>query len=223
MWASRPVSRSTRCTRPERDDLVPGDPATAAVRVSALDDAPRFEPSSRADWRAWLEEHHASVPSVWVVSHTRRSGMEKLSYDDIVEEALCFGWVDGTVRKLDDDCGMLYLARRKPGGTWARSNKERVERLTAAGLMRPAGLAAIERAKADGSWTVLDAVEALEVPPDLTKAFRSHPDLRKRYEAATDGTKKQVLWRLVRAKRAETRARRLAELVQRAAAGEPLV
>jgi uncharacterized protein YdeI (YjbR/CyaY-like superfamily) len=188
-----------------------------------MDDAPRFEPRSRADWRRWLERHHDSRSSVWLVLATKSSGRQRLTYDDVVEEALCFGWVDGTVRPFDRDRRLQYLARRKKGSTWARSNRERVERLRAAGLMRPAGEEAVARAVADGSWTALEPVEALQVPDDLAAAFDAFPLLRERYEAAASGVKRQVLWSLYGAKRPDTRERRLAELARRAKAGDSLV
>jgi len=160
---------------------------------------------------------------VWLVLATRASGKQRLTYDDVVEEALCFGWVDGTVRPFDDGRRLQYLARRRKGSIWARSNRERVARLRAAGLMQPAGEAAVARAQADGSWLVLEPVEALRVPDDLAAAFESHPRLRASYETASPGVQRQALWSLYGAKRPETRKRRLAELVVRAENGDPLV
>ncbi len=191
--------------------------------MARLDDAERVHPHSRAEWRRWLERCHSTSPGVWFVTHTKASGLQELSYEDLVEELMCFGWVDSTTRGLDDGLTMLYVAPRKPGGTWAATNKARVERLTAAGLMAPAGLAAVERAKQDGSWTSLDSVEALEVPDDLATAFDSHPDLARRYEQLGPGGKKQVLWAVVSAKRPATRVARIERLVSRARGGEPLV
>ena len=173
-----------------------------------LDEAERVEPRSRAEWRRWLAANHATSPGVWLVDHKKASGRARLDYEEIVCEALCFGWIDSTLR-AEGDRRLLYLAPRRPGGTWARSNKERVVRLIAEGLMRPAGQAAIDAAKADGSWSALDSVEALEVPDDLAAAL-ADAGLRDSYEAAGVGLKKQILWSLVSAKRPATRARRLA-------------
>jgi uncharacterized protein YdeI (YjbR/CyaY-like superfamily) len=191
--------------------------------MARLDDAERVRPRDRQDWRRWLERHHATSPGVWLVSHTKASGSQELSYEDVVEELLCFGWVDSTARGLGGGLTMLYVCPRKKGGTWAATNKARVERLTAAGLMAPAGLEAVERAKQDGSWSALDAVEALEVPDDLAAAFDRHPDLGRRYEQLGPGGKKQVLWSVVSAKRPATRVARIERLVSRARDGEPLV
>ncbi len=156
-------------------------------------------------------------------SHTKASGKQQLTYEDVIEELLCYGWVDSTARKIDAERSALYVAPRKKGGTWAATNKARIERLLENGLMTEAGMAVINQAKADGSWTILDPVEALEVPPDLAAAFTANPSLAERYEALGVGGKKQVLWSVVSAKRAETRAARISRIVERADLGEPLI
>jgi uncharacterized protein YdeI (YjbR/CyaY-like superfamily) len=179
-----------------------------------LDDRDRIEPGSREAWRAWLKAHHATSPGVWLVTFTKRSGRGGLDYEGTVLEALCFGWVDSTVRKLDDERTMQYVAPRRPGSTWARTNKARVERLIAAGLMEPAGLAVIERAKADGSWDLLTSVEALEMPPDLGAALDAADGAREGYEALPVSRRQLLLWSVVSAKRAETRAARIAAAVE---------
>ncbi len=181
--------------------------------MSRLDDADQIHPLSRQEWRAWLAAHHDTSPGVWLVGFTQASGKANLPYEDVVEELLCFGWIDSTTRKLDDQRTMLYVAPRKKGGTWAATNKARVERLAAAGLMHEAGLRVIAAAKADGSWTILDPVEALEVPSDLQDAFDRHPPAQRGYDALGNGRKKQVLWSVVSAKRPETRAARIARII----------
>lgn len=183
-----------------------------------LDDAERVAVTTAAEWRAWLEANHAASPGVWVIQYRRGSGREGLVYEDLVCEALCFGWVDGTVRRLDDERTMLYVAPRRRGGTWARSNKDRVERLAAEGRMAPAGLAAVAAAKADGSWTVLDAVDALEVPGDLAAALDADAEARAGYDALSASARRQLLWSVVSAKRAETRERRVRAAVEQARA-----
>jgi uncharacterized protein YdeI (YjbR/CyaY-like superfamily) len=183
-----------------------------------LDDAERVEVETPAQWRAWLEANHAASPGVWVVQYRRGSGRQGLGYEDLVCEALCFGWVDGTFRRLDDERTILYVAPRRRGGTWARSNKERVERLAAAGRMAPAGLAAVAAAKADGSWSALDAVDALELPDDLAAALAGDAEARTGYEAMSASAKRQLLWSVLSAKRAETRERRVRAVVEAARA-----
>lgn len=186
---------------------------------SRLDTAAWVEPTDRAAWRAWLEANHASSPGVWVVLHKATSARRTLGYEDLVRELLCFGWVDSTAGRVDADRSRLYVAPRKRGSTWAATNKARVEELTAQGLMAPAGLAAVEAARADGSWTVLDAVEALEVPADLAAAFDADPAARAGYDAMPPGARKQLLWLVVSARREATRAARVARAVELAREG----
>lgn len=143
-----------------------------------------------------------------------------MTYEESVEEALCFGWVDSRPRKLDAERTMLWFAPRKPGSGWARTNKQRVERLRAAGLMAPAGLAAVESAKADGSWTKLDAVEDLVVPPDLAAALAEHPPAVANFDAFPKSARRGILEWLVQAKTAPTRAKRVEETARLAQRNE---
>jgi uncharacterized protein YdeI (YjbR/CyaY-like superfamily) len=189
--------------------------------MSALDDAPLFQPTDRAAWRAWLEANHATARGVWLVSWRTRSGRAPdVDYEAAIEEALCFGWVDSTGGTVDAERGKLYFAPRKNRSPWAASNKARVERLVADGRMTPAGLAAIERAKANGSWTVLDAVERLEVPDDLAAALDARPPAADNFAAFPPSTRKMLLWWVVQAQRAETRAVRVAKVADAAARNE---
>lgn len=181
---------------------------------------PVLRPASRAQWRAWLECHHADVDAAWVEYPKVRSGQPaSLRYVDLVEEALCFGWIDGRARPVDATHTSVRMSRRRPGGTWAASNKERVERLAAAGLMAPAGLAAVERARADGSWNALDAVDNLVLPEDLATALAPHPGARERFEALSPSARRAIIWAVISAKRPETRAGRVRRIVAGALAG----
>jgi uncharacterized protein YdeI (YjbR/CyaY-like superfamily) len=166
-------------------------------------------PHNAAEWRAWLEANHTREEGVWLISYKKASGKPAMTYDEAVEEALSFGWVDSKANKLDDERAMLWIAPRKAGSGWSRPNKERVERLIADGRMTPAGLAKIEAAKADGSWTLLDAVENLEVPDDLAAEFDKYPDARAHWEAFPRSVKRAILEWIVQAKRPETRAKRV--------------
>jgi uncharacterized protein YdeI (YjbR/CyaY-like superfamily) len=187
-----------------------------------VDQLPRFQPATRAAWRGWLAEHAATAAGVWVVTFKRSSGMAGPSYDDLVEECLCFGWVDSKSKGLDGERTMLLVTPRKPGGGWSRPNKLRIEKLSAAGALTPAGLTVIAAAKADGSWTLLDAVEAREAPPDLLVALAASPAAEAAWHAFSPSAQKQILLWLVTAKRPETRAARIAETVSQAAAGRPV-
>ena len=188
--------------------------------MSALDDAPEVHADDRATWRAWLEANHATAAGAWLVTWRARSGRIRLDYEDAVEEALCFGWIDSTGGYLDDERGRQYYAPRKPRSPWAATNKARVERLIAAGRMAPAGLAAIERAKANGSWEVLDSVERLEVPADLAAALQAHPPAEANFRAFPPSARKMLLGWIALARRPETRAARIAKTAEAAARNE---
>ena len=185
--------------------------------MSALDDRPMVHADDRATWRAWLEANHATAQGAWLVTWRPRSGRVGLDYEAAVEEALCFGWVDSTGGSFDDDRGKLYFAPRKTRSGWAATNKARVERLIAAGRMAPAGLAAIERAKANGSWTVLDSVERLEVPAELAEALEAHPPAAKHFAAFPASARKQMLTWVAFAQRADTREDRIRQIAEAAA------
>jgi uncharacterized protein YdeI (YjbR/CyaY-like superfamily) len=188
--------------------------------VPALDDAPHVHADDRATWRAWLEANHATARGVWLVTWRPRSGRVGLDYEAAVEEALCFGWVDSTGGRVDDERTRLYFAPRKPRSAWAATNKARVERLIAAGRMTPAGLAAIERARANGSWTVLDAVERLEIPGDLAAALEARPPAAANFAAFPPSARKMLLGWAAVARRPETRARRVTAIAEAAARNE---
>jgi uncharacterized protein YdeI (YjbR/CyaY-like superfamily) len=185
--------------------------------MSALDDAPHVHADDRATWRAWLEANHATASGAWLVTWRTRSGRQGLDYEAAVEEALCVGWVDSTGGRVDDERGKLYFAPRKPRSVWAATNKARVERLIAEGRMMPAGLAAIERAKANGSWEILDSVERMEVPDDLAAALAAHPPAAANFAAFPPSARKMLLGWLVQARKPETRARRIEEIAESAA------
>jgi uncharacterized protein YdeI (YjbR/CyaY-like superfamily) len=171
-------------------------------------------PATRSAWRSWL----ASVPErkegLWVVYRKKSSDLEGPLYDDLVEEALCFGWIDSLTRRVDDDRMIQWYSPRRRGGQWSASNKERIERLMAYGRMTAAGQRLIDQAKADGSWRQSDEVEALVVPSDLATALNAAPRARAGYESLPDSQKKQILWAIHGARRAATRAARIEETVR---------
>jgi uncharacterized protein YdeI (YjbR/CyaY-like superfamily) len=175
-----------------------------------------FCPSSPADWRVWLQAHHETRQSVWLIYHKKHTGVLSLTWSQAVDEALCFGWIDSQAKPIDADKYMQFFCRRKPTSAWSRVNKEKITRLTAAGLMAPAGLARIEAAKQNGSWTLLDEVEALVIPPDLAAALHARPAASHFFESLSKTDKRNILQWLVLAKRPETRQKRLAEIAERA-------
>jgi uncharacterized protein YdeI (YjbR/CyaY-like superfamily) len=188
--------------------------------MSALDDAPQVHAEDRATWRAWLEVNHATAGGAWLVTWRPRSGRAGLDYEAAVEEALCFGWVDSTGGQFDDERSKLYFAARKPRSVWAASNKARVKRLIREGRMAPAGLAAIERAKANGSWAILDAAERLEIPDDLRAALAARPPAAAHFGAFPPSARKMLLGWIAVARRPETRAARIAEVAEAAERNE---
>ncbi|MCA9969263.1 MAG: YdeI/OmpD-associated family protein [Anaerolineales bacterium] len=176
-----------------------------------MNNAERIQIESRAAWRAWLAENHTRPDGIWLVTFKKHCGDRYVSYDDVVEEALCFGWIDSLPRRLDENRTMLWLSPRKPGSGWSRLNKERIARMQAAGLLAPAGLASIAAAQADGSWEMLDAVENLEIPPDLAVALAAYPDAARHFDAFPRSAKRGILEWVLQAKRPSTRANRIAE------------
>ncbi len=172
-----------------------------------------FYPTSQQEWRKWLQKHHATKQSIWVIFYKKSTGKPSLTWSNAVDEALCFGWIDSTSRPIDEEQFMQYFCKRKPNSVWSRINKEKVERLIANGQMTQAGLDSIAIAKQNGAWTSIDAVEALEVPKDLAKALSTHKGAKACFENLSKSVKKQLLHRIAMAKRPETRSKRIADVV----------
>ena len=168
-------------------------------------------PATLADWRAWLAANHTRPDGVWLITYRRASGKATFTYEQAVEEALCYGWIDGHTKTLDEARGMQWYAPRRAGSVWARTNKERVARLIADGRMTPAGLAKIEAAKADGTWALWDSVDTLAVPDDLAAALAAYPAARANFDAFPRSARHAILGWIATAKRPETRAKRIAE------------
>lgn len=181
------------------------------------DDHPRVEITSRAELRSWLQRNHATAGSIWLVTWKKSAGDRHVPYSDVVDEALCFGWIDSLPRNLDAERTMLRLSPRKAGSAWSGVNKKKIERLEAEGRMTKAGLAAIARAKADGSWSSLDSIADLVPPPDLARALRSTPGAQRHFDAFPPSVRRAILEWITQAKTPETRARRVAETARLAA------
>ncbi len=171
---------------------------------------------TRDDWRAWLERNHDSK-GAWLVSWKKATGRPFIPYPETVDVALCFGWIDSRPNKLDDERAMRLFTPRNPKGPWSRLNKEKVARLSAQGLMAPAGMRMVETAKANGAWTVYDEIEDIVVPDDLTAALAEDEAARGYFEGFAESSKKAILWWIKTAKRPETRAARISETVRAAA------
>lgn len=186
----------------------------------APDGKPWVHPLDRASWRAWLIANHETSAGAYLVSWRRSTGKPAVPYDEAVEEALCVGWVDATARALDAERTMLWFTARRPRSGWSRPNKERVASLIDAGLMLPAGLAAVDEAKRRGTWSLLDEVEDLVVPDDLAAAFAQHPPAREHWDAFSRSARRGILEWIVQARRPGTRAARIAETATLAARNE---
>lgn len=181
-------------------------------------DAVLFE--SRSEWRKWLERNAASNSGIWVVTNKKNSGLPRLEYEEIVQEALCFGWIDSKPRKLDEVRSMLWCAPRKAGSGWSKKNKLRAERLISEGLMADIGLQKIEQSKADGSWFALDDVENLVIDTDLATEFSRYNRAASYFAAFPRFTQRAILEWISQAKKPETRAKRIEETARLAANNE---
>lgn len=177
-----------------------------------MDEALVFYPENQAMWRQWLAENHVDQQAVWVVFYTKPSGKPSLTWSEAVDVALCFGWIDSKKIKIDHEMSHQFFSKRKPKGTWSKINKEKIERLSEAGLMTPAGLNSVEIAKKNGSWTILDDAEALIIPRDLAEAFKKQRGAKAYFLSLSKTTRKMMLTSLVLAKRPETRQKRIEEI-----------
>ena len=177
-----------------------------------------LEIGSAEELRDWLAVHHETSPGVWLIRWKKGRGPH-VPHPDVVRELLCFGWIDSQARKVDDDRSAILVVPRRPGSGWSRVNKQHLEELTVEGRMQPAGVAAIDRAKADGSWTKLDEVETLREPDDLRAALDASPAAREHWDSFPRSPRRAILEWISSAKREETRARRIAQTVSEAAIG----
>ena len=188
--------------------------------MGAFDDAEELEPATVEEWSAWLAAHHADRSGVWLVSARAATGRRAFDYDTAVVEALRYGWVDSVQRVVDEERSKLWFARRREKSGWSRSNKLRIERLEREGRLEPAGRAAVEAARANGAWSLLDAVEDLTVPDDLDAAFAEHPGSREQWDGFPPSARREILGWIVQARRPDTRERRVRETAEKAARGE---
>lgn len=174
-----------------------------------------FCPSNRQEWRQWLQENHQSKQSVWLVYYKKKTNIPSITWSEVVDEALCFGWIDSTAKPIDEEKYMQFITRRKPKSVWSKINKDKVQRLIDESLMMPAGYASIDIAKQNGSWNILDEVDALIIPPDLEMGFAAQPGSKEAFLSLSKSAQKVLLSGLVLAKQAATREKRIGEIVAR--------
>jgi uncharacterized protein YdeI (YjbR/CyaY-like superfamily) len=180
-------------------------------------DYPQLEVTSAGQLREWLASNHDRSDGIWLVTYKKAASDVHVSYEDVVREALCFGWIDSQGKLLDATRSQLLLTPRKSKSKWSGANKARVAELSAAGLMRPAGLAMVELAKQSGTWTALDSVEALVEPAELQAVLNANPDARGYWDGFPRSTRRAILEWIGSAKRPETIQKRIAETARLAA------
>jgi uncharacterized protein YdeI (YjbR/CyaY-like superfamily) len=174
-----------------------------------------------AEWRTWLEQHHATSPGVWLVLHKKGGNATELDYEAALQEALCFGWIDGQARKRDDESSFQRMTRRGPKSVWSARNVDRIEKLEAAGRMADAGRAAVDAAKADGRWEAAYSGPATaEVPEDLAAAIAAVPEAQAMFDVLSSVNRFALVYRTNSVKQASTRARKIAGFVEMLARGE---
>ena len=175
-----------------------------------------FYPENKKQWRQWLEENHGRLNELWLVFYKKASGKPSVTWSDSVDEALCFGWIDSKKVPVDAEKSHQFFSKRKPKSTWSKINKDKTERLIKAGLMAPAGFESIQIAKDNGSWTLLDEVEALIIPYDLEMAFNLRPGSKEYFLSLSKSIKKIILQWVVLAKLPDTRNKRIIEIAEQA-------
>jgi uncharacterized protein YdeI (YjbR/CyaY-like superfamily) len=181
-----------------------------------MKDVEDYCPYDKKDWRKWLELNHNKKEAVWLIFYKKKSPNYNLSWSDSVDEALCFGWIDSTKKTIDKDRYMQYFSRRKPNSIWSKINKDKVDYLASENLIQEAGYNTIEIAKENGSWTILDEVEALLIPEDLKGEFVNHKGSMEYFDSLSKSVKKILLYWIVSAKRKETRKKRILEIAENA-------
>ena len=186
-----------------------------------MSEEPTVTFASASEWRAWLEEHHAAPAGVWLKIAKKGRGIETVTHAEALEEALCFGWIDAVRHAHDEDYFLQRFVPRRPKSKWSQVNRDKVLALTGAGRMHPAGLAEVERAKADGRWDAAYAPQSqATVPDDLQAELDARPKAKAAFATLKSQNRYAILYRLRDAKRPETRARRLQQFVEMLERGE---
>jgi uncharacterized protein YdeI (YjbR/CyaY-like superfamily) len=191
--------------------------------VSADDGLPTIAFASAAEWEAWLEANHAAAAGVWIKMAKKDTGIESVRYPEVLESALCFGWIDGRREALDERWFLQRYTPRRARSRWSRINREKAQLLIEEGRMRQSGLAEVERAKADGRWAAAYAGQkSIAVPDDLQRELDARPEAKAFFAGLSSQNRYAILYRLQDAKKPETRERRLAQFVAMLEAGETI-
>jgi uncharacterized protein YdeI (YjbR/CyaY-like superfamily) len=176
-----------------------------------------FHAKTRKDWRNWLIKNHEKEKSIWLIIYKKESSIKSIYYDEAVDEALCFGWIDSKPNKRDDESFFQFFSKRNPKSNWSAVNKKKVEKLIETGLMTKVGFAMIELAKKTGTWTALDEVENLKLPEDLLKALKKEKSAFINFDSFPRSIKRGILEWIQNAKKPETRQKRIDETATLAA------
>jgi len=185
-----------------------------------MGDLKQVQPKSRAAWRRWLEKHHATSRGIWLVYAKKHTRIPSLTYNDAVEEALCFGWIDSLIHPIDGSLYKQIFTPRKAKSLWSALNRKRAARLIEAGVMTAAGLALITLAKKTGRWEGHKPSESLTIPAELKKALDANAAAKKNWPTYTESQRKMFLYRVHGAKRPETRAQRVARVIEIVSSGK---
>jgi len=180
---------------------------------NATNNFDKFLAKDRKEWRNWLKENHGTSKGIWLIYYKKKSGKTSVSYDEAVEEALCFGWIDSTVNRIDEEKYMQLYTPRKLDSIWSKLNKGRVEKMISQGLMTEAGIYKIEIAKKNGYWDLLSSIDDLKIPEDLQEAFSQDEKVYTNFNSFKDPVKKSILYWILSAKRPETRKKRIEKVV----------
>jgi uncharacterized protein YdeI (YjbR/CyaY-like superfamily) len=198
------------------------DPASL-LRVGAEDGLPKIPFASAAEWEEWLAANHTVSDGVWIKMAKKDADIQSVRYPEVLESALCYGWIDGQREALDERYFLQRFTPRRPRSKWSRINREKAERLIAEGRMHSAGLAEVRRAEADGRWEVAyEGQKRSTVPDDLRRELDARPQAKAFFAELSSQNRYAILYRLQDAKRPETRARRLAKFVAMLEAGETI-
>ena len=175
----------------------------------------RLEVTRREDWRAWLAEHCATAQEIWLIHYKKHTNKPTISYDDGVEEALCFGWIDGVIKRIDEEKYAIRYSPRRKGSVWSQTNIRRVNKLIEKGSMTEAGMVRIREAQESGEWhKTRQREELMEIPPDLQATMAADQQAQNNFDNLAPSHIKQFIWWINDAKRETTRQRRIRETVR---------
>lgn len=179
-----------------------------------MKEAEEYCPGSRQDWRNWLASNHEKKDSIWLIFYKKKSPLHNLTWSESVDEALCFGWIDSIKKSIDSERFKQYFSKRKAKSNWSKINKDKIKLLSEQGLMAPAGYNSIEIAKENGSWTLLDEIEALVVPHELKEELKKEEGAWDFFNALSRSKRKILLYWVISAKRPETKLKRIKEIME---------